>query len=50
MTTLRLVDGTELALPSNPKAASRYLADMIRNNGQLAASEQKVSWLSLINI
>ena len=46
MTTLRLVDGTELALPSNPKAASRYLADMIRNNGQLADSEQKVSWKS----
>ena len=44
MTTLKLIDGTELALPSNKKAASRYLADMIRNNGQLVDSEQKVSW------
>ncbi len=44
MTVLKLVDGTEIQLPSNQKAASRYLADMIRNNGQLPDSEQKVSW------
>lgn len=44
MSVLKLVDGTSIQLPSNKKAASRYLADLIRNNGQLPDSEEKISW------
>ena len=46
---LQLIDGTELQLPSNRKAAARYLADMIRNRGQLPDSESRVSWETFAN-
>lgn len=41
---IKFTDGTELTLPSNRKAAARYMADMIRNSGQLPDSETKISW------
>jgi hypothetical protein len=44
MPSIKLVDGTELVMPSGKNAAARFLADMIRNNGQLPNSDQKVSW------
>lgn len=46
MPVLKLVDGTELSLPSNSKQAARFLADMIRSNGHVPNSDQKVSWKS----
>ena len=46
---LQLIDGTELQLPSNRKAAARYMADMIRNRGQLPDSESRVSWETFAN-
>lgn len=44
MGNFKLVDGRSLDLPSNDDAAARYIADMIRNRGQLPDSDQKVSW------
>lgn len=41
---LKLIDGTELTLPSNRKAAARYLANVIRNNGHLPDSDTQISW------
>lgn len=49
MATLKLNDGMELQLPSSRKAAARYLADMIRNRGELPDSEEKVSWEAFAN-
>lgn len=47
--SFKFTDGTELALPSNRKAAARYLADMIRNRGMLPDSEDRVSWETFAN-
>ena len=47
---IKFNDGTELALPSNKKHAARYLADMIRNRGELPDSEQVVSWENVANV
>ena len=46
MATIKLNDGMQLELPSNKRAAAKYLADMIRNNGALPDSEERVSWES----
>ena len=43
---ITLRDGRVLDLPSNEDAAARFMADMIRNRGQLPDSDQKVSWQS----
>mgnify|MGYP001201812842 CR=1 FL=1 len=45
----KMTDGNELQLPSNRKAAARYVADMIVNRGALPDSEEKVSWESFVN-
>ena len=45
----KMTDGNELQLPSNRKAAARYVADMIVNRGALPDSEEKVSWNSFVN-
>ena len=47
--SFKLIDGTELQLPSNRKAAARYLADMIRNRGMLPDSEDRVKWETFAN-
>jgi hypothetical protein len=47
--SFKLVDGTELELPSNRKAAARYLADMIRNRGLLPNEDKQVSWETFAN-
>ncbi len=47
--SFKLIDGTELQLPSNRKAAARYLADMIRNRGMLPDSEDRVNWETFAN-
>ena len=47
--SFKFTDGTELQLPSNRKAAARYLADMIRNRGTLPDSEERVSWETFAN-
>ena len=47
--SFKLIDGTELELPSNRKAAARYLADMIRNRGALPDSEQRINWETFAN-
>jgi hypothetical protein len=47
--SFKLIDGTELELPSNRKAAARYLADMIRNRGALPDSEKRVKWETFAN-
>ena len=44
----KLIDGSALQLPSNEKAAARYLADMIANNGQLPDSEERVKWSTFV--
>ena len=44
MAEFKLVDGHSLSLPSNEDAAARYIADMIRNRGQLPDTDQKVAW------
>ena len=36
---IKFTDGTELSLPSNRKHAARYMADMIRNRGELPANQ-----------
>jgi hypothetical protein len=41
---IKLVDGNTLTLPSTQDAAARYLADVIRNRGQLPDSEERLSW------
>jgi len=41
---LKLVDGTELPLPSGENAAARYVADLIRNRGQIPDSEDRIEW------
>ena len=46
---IKFTDGTELTLPSNKKAAARYMADMIRNRGQLPDSEESISWETFAN-
>ena len=40
----KLTDGTTLTLPSGEKAAARYVADLIRNRGQIPDSEDRVEW------
>lgn len=47
--SFKLIDGTELQLPSNRKAAARYLADMIRNRGMLPDTEDRVNWETFAN-
>ena len=47
--SFKFTDGTELQLPSNRKAAARYLADMIRNRGMVPDSEERVSWETFAN-
>ena len=42
--SFKLVDGTELTLPSSDNAAAHYVADIIRNRGQLPDSEERISW------
>ena len=49
MSTIKLHDGMELQLPSNPKSAARYFADMIVNRGELPDSESRVSWENFAN-
>lgn len=49
MATIKLHDGMELQLPSNRKAAARYVADMISNRGHLPDSEERVSWEAFAN-
>ena len=44
----KLSDGKVLDLPTTEKAAARYLADMISNNGQLPDSEEKVKWSTFV--
>ena len=44
----KLSDGKVLDLPTTEKAAARYLADMIANNGQLPDSEEKVKWSTFV--
>ncbi|MAE81531.1 MAG: hypothetical protein CMB80_02255 [Flammeovirgaceae bacterium] len=44
MTELKLIDGQTLSLPSSEDAAARYVADLIRNRGQVPDSEDKISW------
>lgn len=46
---IKFTDGTELTLPSSKKAAARYMADMIRNRGQLPDSEESISWETFAN-
>lgn len=46
----KMTDGNQLELPSNRKAAARYVADMIVNRGALPDSEEKVSWNSFVNV
>lgn len=41
---IKLVDGNELTLPSSQDAAARYLADVMRNRGQLPDSDERISW------
>ena len=41
---MNLADGRQLELPSNDDAAARYVADLIRNRGQLPDSDEKISW------
>ena len=41
---IKFTDGTELTLPKSTKNAARYLADMIRNRGELPDRDEKVSW------
>lgn len=43
---MNLADGRQLELPSNDDAAARYVADLIRNRGQLPDSDEKISWNS----
>jgi len=47
---IKFTDGTELTLPSNRKHAARYMADMIRNRGELPDSENVVSWENVANV
>jgi hypothetical protein len=47
---IKFTDGTELSLPSNRKHAARYMADMIRNRGELPDSETIVSWENVANV
>jgi hypothetical protein len=47
---IKFTDGTELTLPSNKKHAARYMADMIRNRGELPDSEIVVPWENIANI
>jgi len=44
----KLKDGKVLNLPSSEKAAARYLADMIANNGNLPDSEERVKWSTFV--
>ena len=44
----KLLNGQSLSLPSNDKAAARYLADMIANNGHLPDSEERVKWSAFV--
>ena len=44
----KLLNGQSLNLPSNEKAAARYLADMIANNGNLPDSEERIKWSSFV--
>ena len=44
----KLSDGKSLNLPSNDRAAARYLADMIQNNGQLPDSDERVKWSTFV--
>jgi len=44
----KLADGKVLELPSNDKAAARYLADMIANNGNLPDREDRVKWSTFV--
>ena len=45
---IKLSDGQALVLPSNKKAAARYLADVIANQGSLPDSEERISWNSFV--
>jgi len=44
----KLSDGNVLELPSSEKAAARYLADMIANNGNLPDKEDRVKWSTFV--
>ena len=44
----KLADGNVLELPTNDKAAARYLADMIANNGNLPDKEDRVKWSTFV--
>lgn len=44
MADFKLIDGKTLSLPSNEDAAARYVADLIRNRGQIPDSEDKIAW------
>jgi len=46
----KLLNGQSLNLPSNDKAAARYLADMIANNGNLPDSEERIKWSSFVEV
>lgn len=41
---LKLQDGSSLPLPSNEKAAVRYLADIFQNKGRVEDSDVQVTW------
>ncbi len=44
MNQFKLVSGRTIDLPTNDKAAARFLADVIVNRGQLPDSDDKISW------
>lgn len=48
--TFKMTDGNSLALPTNKKAAARYVADMITNRGHLPDSEERVTWDNFVNV
>lgn len=48
--TFKMTDGNSLALPTNKKAAARYVADMISNRGHLPDSEERVTWDNFVNV
>ena len=48
--TFKMTDGNSLTLPTNKKAAARYVADMITNRGHLPDSEERVTWDNFVNV
>jgi len=48
--TFKMTDSNSLTLPTNKKAAARYVADMISNRGHLPDSEERVTWENFVNV